>query len=138
MSKTVLFQTIQFSLIRCLNVWRVPSQTIQFSTGTQFSSIGPIDRTLSGATTLGHGRPWSDGIKRLISIPQIFCISEASPSDCLVSYAGHALSSLTPLQRCSWCILQPQPTGQVCVYNVFISYNKLLSEECVVFSFFTL
>ena len=36
-----------------------------------------------------------------------------SPSDCLVSYPGHSLGvGLTPLQRCSQCILQPQLTGQ--------------------------
>ena len=36
-----------------------------------------------------------------------------SPSDCLVSYRGRSLrGGLTPLQRCSQCILQPQLTGQ--------------------------
>ena len=29
----------------------------------------------------------------------------------LVSYPGHLLGSLTPLQRCSRCILSPQPLG---------------------------
>ena len=30
-----------------------------------------------------------------------------------MSYPGHSLGGgLTPLQRCSQCILQPQPTGQ--------------------------
>ena len=33
--------------------------------------------------------------------------------NCFVSYPGHSLGGgLTPLQRCSQCILQPQPTGQ--------------------------
>ena len=35
--------------------------TIQFSISTQFSSIWPIDRTLSGATTPGHSGPGNDG-----------------------------------------------------------------------------
>ena len=35
-----------------LNVKTVLFQTIQFSISTQFSSVWPIDRTLSGATTL--------------------------------------------------------------------------------------
>ena len=43
MSKTVLFQTVQYSI------------------STQFSSIWPIDRTLSGATTLSQTGPVSDG-----------------------------------------------------------------------------
>ena len=30
----------------------------------------------------------------------------------LVSYLGHSFGGLTPLQRCRWCILQPQPTGK--------------------------
>ena len=35
-----------------------------------------------------------------------------SPSDCLVSYQRHSFAEcLTPLQRCTWCFLQPQPTG---------------------------
>ena len=44
-----------------------------------------MDRILSGATTpdqRGHG---SDGI------PQSSSITEASPSDCLVSYPGYSL-----------------------------------------------
>ena len=36
-------------------------QTIQFSQSTLFSSIWPIDRILSGATTQGQSRPGSDG-----------------------------------------------------------------------------
>ena len=42
MSKTVLFQTIQFCI------------------GTQFSSIWPIDRTLSDTTAAGQSGPGSD------------------------------------------------------------------------------
>ena len=34
---------------------------IQFSISMQFSSISPIDRTLSGASTPGQSRPGSDG-----------------------------------------------------------------------------
>ena len=37
-----------------LNVKTVLIQTIQFSISTQFSSIWPIDRILSGATTQGQ------------------------------------------------------------------------------------
>ena len=58
---------------------------------TQFSSIWLIDRTLSGATTpdkTGHGRNGSEGVLR-ISLCSIF--TEATPSDCLVSYIGHSL-----------------------------------------------
>ncbi len=41
-------------------------------------------------------------------------IAGTSLSDCLVSYSGHSLEGgLTPLQRCSQCILQPQLTGHI-------------------------
>ena len=68
MSKTVLFKVIQFSI------------------STQFISIWPIDRTLSGASTPGQSGPGSDGHKEVLRIPHISSITGASPSNCLVSY----------------------------------------------------
>ena len=50
----------------------------------QFSSIWPIDRTLSGATTPGQSGPGSDGNEGLLHIPQSSSITGTSPSDCLV------------------------------------------------------
>ena len=144
MSKTVLFQTIQFS------------------TSTLINSIQPIDRTLLSVTNTGQSRSGSDSKKRVLRIPQSSNVTRASSSDCLVSYPGHSLGeynlsaemqsedthwgSLTPQQRCSqrtligrvlpsaemqsedthWgslisqqrCsryILQAQPTGPPCV-----------------------
>ena len=55
------------------------------------SSIWPIDRTLSGATNPDQSGPGSDGNKGVIHIPQNSIITEASPSDCLVSYPEHSL-----------------------------------------------
>ena len=55
------------------------------------SSIWPIDRTLSGATTLGQSGPGNDGNKGVLHVPQTSSISEASSSDCLVSYPGGLL-----------------------------------------------
>ena len=96
------------------------------------SYIWPIDWTLSGATTpeskwarnvgwlvgwvLWHIkiRPGSDGNERVLRILQSFSITGASPLECFVLYSGHTLEEgLTPLQRCSHCILQspPRPTG---------------------------
>ena len=45
-------------------------QTIQFSISTLFSSIWPIDRTLSGATTPSQSGPGSDGNEGVLRIPQ--------------------------------------------------------------------
>ena len=65
MSKTVLFQVIQFS------------------------SIWPINRTLSSATHLGQSEPGNDGNERVLCILQSFNITGTPSSDCLVSYPGH-------------------------------------------------
>ena len=66
-----------------LNVKTVLFQTIQFSTSTQFCSICQIDRTLSGAITLGQSRPGGDGNEEVFRIPQSSSITGTSPSDCL-------------------------------------------------------
>ena len=47
--------------MRSFNVKTVLIQAIQFSISTQFSSIWPIDQTLSGATTPGQSESGSDG-----------------------------------------------------------------------------
>ena len=79
----------------------------------QFSSIWSIDGTLSGATFPSQSGPGSNGNEGILCIPQSSSITEASPSDCLVSYPGHSFwGCLTSLQRSSLCILQPQPMEQ--------------------------
>ena len=78
MSKTVLFQTIQSSVI------------------IQFSFIGLKDRTLLDITTPGQSGPESDGNKRVLCILQSSSIPGASPSDFLVSYPGHSLRKSYP------------------------------------------
>ena len=74
-----------------LNIKTVLFQTIQFSINTQFSSIWPIDRTLSSTTNPGQSEPGSDGNKEVLHIPQSSSITGASSSDCFVSYPGHLL-----------------------------------------------
>ena len=78
MSKTVLFQAIQFSI------------------NTQFTSIWPIGRTLSGATTPGQSEPTSDGNEEVLRIPQSSNITGTSHSACLSSYLGHSLGEFYP------------------------------------------
>ena len=65
-------------------------KTVLFQT-IQFSSIWPIDRTLSGAPTPGQSGLGSDGNERVLRIPQSFTITGTSSSDCLVLYLGHSL-----------------------------------------------
>ena len=92
MSKTVLFQTVRFSI------------------STQISSIWPIERTLSGATTSNQSRSWRDVNKEVLHIVQI--LIGTLPSDCLLLMPDTRWGSFTPLQWYSWCILQPQPSEQ--------------------------
>ena len=54
------------------------------------SSIWPIDRILSGATTPGLSGSGSNGNERVLHIPQNLR-TEASPSDGLMSYQEHSL-----------------------------------------------
>ena len=93
----------QFNSAICMSK-TVQFQAIQFSTSTQISSILPIDKTLSGATTPGQSEPGSDDIEGVLRIPQSSNITGASPSDCLMSYPGQSLGSFTPLKRCSRCV----------------------------------
>ena len=53
-----------------LNVKTVLFQTIQFSISMQFSSIWLIERTLSGAITLGQNEPGNDGNEGVLRIPK--------------------------------------------------------------------
>ena len=65
-----------------LNVKTVPFQTIQLSTSTQFSSIWPIDQTLSGAATPGQSGPECNGDEGVLCISQSSSMTGTSPSDC--------------------------------------------------------
>ena len=62
-----------------LYIWAVLFQTIQFSINTLLSSILPIDRTLSGATTLVPSQPGSDDNIGVLDIPQSSSIIGDSP-----------------------------------------------------------
>ena len=105
--------------------------TIQFNISCLFahsliakSSIWPMDGTLSESTSLGQSESESNCYEGVLHIPQSSRI-EASPSDILVSYPGHSLErGLTPLQRCSRHILQPQSNGQK------IQRNKITNQLC--------
>ena len=61
-----------------LNIKTVLFQANQFNISTLFSSIWPIDRTLSGATTLGQSGPGSDGNEGVLRIPQSSSIAGTS------------------------------------------------------------
>ena len=73
--------------------------------------LGYYPPSLSSATTLGQSEPRRDGNERELYIPQSSSITESSSLDCLVSWQDTHWESLTPLQRFSQCIQQPQPTA---------------------------
>ena len=52
-----------------LNVKKVLFQAIQFSMGTEFSSIQPIENTLLDATNPDLSGPGTDGNKGVVHIP---------------------------------------------------------------------
>ena len=74
-------------------------QPIYFSISTQFSSISPINRNQSCATTPGLCEPGSDGNEGILCISQSSSITGASPSDCLMSYPGQSLVEFYPTAK---------------------------------------
>ena len=52
-----------------------------------------LGRTLTGATTLGLIGAGSDGNEGALHTPINWSITRSSPSDCLLSYAGHSLKA---------------------------------------------
>ena len=91
--------------------------------GGSNSSIWPIHRNLSSATTPGQSGPGSDDNERILCFTQSSSITGASLLDCLVSYQDTRWGSLTLLQWCSQCILQPQTNGPVECGIPFITNN---------------
>ena len=78
---------------------------------TLFTSIRPIDSTLSGATNPDQREPGSNGNEEVLRIPQRSSITGTLSSYCLGPNPGHLLGgNLTPLQKSSRCIPQTQPT----------------------------
>ena len=70
------FKQFILALVRSLNVKTVIFQTIQFSISTQFSFILTIDRTLSSATILVPSKPGSDGNKGYSKFPKVPALLE--------------------------------------------------------------
>ena len=76
------------------------------------SSNWPIDRILSGATTPSQCGPRSDGNEGILYIPQSYCITGASPSDCLISYLGHSFKESYPFRDTLCVLCSPSRLGQ--------------------------
>ena len=62
----------------------------------------PIDKTLSGATTLGQSGPGSDANEEVLCIPQYSRITKVSPLDQFMSYLGHSMGKSHPSAEIQW------------------------------------
>ena len=91
MTKIVLFQTIQLRISTQFKCQTGQTGLLETGLSTLFSSVCPLDRTLSGATTPGQSGLGRDGNEDVLHIPQSSSIIGTSPSGCLVSYPGHSL-----------------------------------------------
>ena len=66
------------------------------------SPIWPVDRTLSGTTTLSQNGPGSYGNEGVLCMPQSSSINEVSKTDGLVSYPRHSLRETWFECTCLW------------------------------------
>ena len=83
-----------------------------FSISTQFSSIWPIERTLSGATIPGESGLRNNGSKGVLHIPLSSCITVASPSGLFSVISRTLVGGVLPLCRDSISVFySPQLTG---------------------------
>ena len=108
--------------------WTVLFQVIQFSKSTHFSSISPIDRTLSGATAPGQSGPGGDDNEGVLRIPQSFSITGITPSDCLVLYPGRTLEGVLPFCRSVFSSLSQLGTRTE-VSQYFLKTDKCKSQS---------
>ena len=119
MSKTFLFQAIQFSQT-------VLIQTIQFSISMQLVLFNPLIRPY-----LGQSGPGSNGNEGVLHIPQSSSITGTSPSDCLVLYPGHSLGVVLPLWRGIVNVFySPSWLGNVAIFTSNVLNNNWRSPLC--------
>ena len=95
---------------------------------TQLSSIWSIDRTLSGPTTPSQNRPGRDDNERVLCIPQISSITEASSSNSLMSFTGSSLSyHYAEMQS----VYFAAPADRDIYFLQYISYSKQKKKKQV-------
>ena len=75
------------------------------------SSIWPLDNTLSDTTTPGRSGPGSNGNEEYSTLSKALALLELHYQIVSCHLQDICWGIPTPLQRCSRCILQPQPTG---------------------------
>ena len=88
------------------------------------SSIWPIDRTLSGVTTLSQSEPGSDGNKGLLCIPQMSSITGVSLSDYLISYPWHLSWGVSYPFAEMQSVYSAAPTNRATIFLMRMSLNN--------------
>ena len=79
-----------------------------------------MDRTLSGATTLGQSGPGSDGNKEVFHIPQCSSITEGLSSVSLVSDPEHLFGEFYPSAK-----MKSVYSAATNTMRIIIAINKL-------------
>ena len=112
-----------------LDIKTVLFQTIQFNISTQFSSICPIDRTLSGATTPGQSELGSDGNKEVLHIPQSSRITEPY-HQIILCHIRTLIGGVLPLCRGAVSVFyRPSQLG----YIIFFVYGYMWSDRVCIY-----
>ena len=83
-----------------------------------FSSIWPIDKTQSCATTPGGSGPGNDGNEGVLCIPQNSSVTETSLSDFLVPFSWHTLGNSYPSAEMQ-SVYTTALVGQFFVFMIF-------------------
>ena len=99
------------------------------------SSIQPIDKTLSDATTMGQSGPESDSNKGVLCISQSSSIIGTSPLDYLVSYLGYLLGEAYSFcQDAVGVFYNPNqlshPSKENATIGQYNFYNKII-RQCI-------
>ena len=101
-------------------------------------SIWPINRTLSGDTTPGQRGPVSDGNKGVLRISQSSSITEALPSDCLMSYPGYWFGESYPsaeiqsvyfLAPTDWALDRTGSRSIACIVIIYLVLISLIHKN---------
>ena len=100
----------------------------------QNSSIRIIGRTLSSATTSGHGGSGSDGRKGVLYISQRSSITGTSPSDCFVSYPRHSFGESYPFAEMQ-SVYSTVPADWVIQITINIYISRVIFREHVLLLF---
>ena len=120
--KAVLFLTIQFSIIHLFALSLNMSLNISLN-----SSIWPIDRTLSGATTPARVDLGAIAMKGYSAFAKAPALLKPHHQIVLYNFQDFRWGGLTPQQRSSRCIQQPQPIVKSSLMNAYVRNWQLPS-----------